>query len=96
MSTEEDVTVDSCHQCVVPENIQLPTPWRAVRHSKGEEGISKANIFKVKCAPKLEFPERSGGEFKPKSCPWEGGHGYFLKQHSLIYYTTSQPATSIW
>lgn len=77
MSTEEYVTVDSCHQCVVPENIQLPTPWRAVRHSKGEEGISKANIFKVKCAPKLEFPESSGGNSNQRAVHGRGGMDIF-------------------
>lgn len=62
MITEEYVTADSCHQCVVPENIQLSTPWSDVGNSKGEEGILKAYIFKGKCASKQEFPEG-----------WQGG-----------------------
>lgn len=62
MITEEYVTADSCHQCVVPENIQLSTPWSDVGNSKGEEGVSKPYIFKGKCAPKQEFPEG-----------WQGG-----------------------
>lgn len=48
------------HQCVVPENIQLPTPWRDVGNSKQEGGISR-KIISRKCAPKQEFPEGSGG-----------------------------------
>lgn len=62
MITEEYVTADSCHQCVVPENIQFSTPWIDVGNSKGEEGVSKPYIFKGKCAPKQEFPEG-----------WQGG-----------------------
>lgn len=64
MITEEYVTADSCHQCVVPENIQFSTPWIDVGNSKGEEGVSKPYIFKGKCAPKQEFPEG-----------WQGGGG---------------------
>lgn len=62
MITEEYFTADSCHQSVVPENIQLSTPWSDVGNSKGEEGILKAYIFKGKCASKQEFPEG-----------WQGG-----------------------
>lgn len=75
MITEEYVTADSCHQCVVPENIQLSTPWSDVGNSKGEEGVSKPYIFKGKCAPKQEFPEGwqgggGGGGLTKEKNPW--------------------------
>lgn len=82
MITEEYFTADSCHQSVVPENIQLSTPWRDVGNSKGEEGVSKPYIFKGKCAPKQEFPEG-----------WQGGGGLTKEKHpwgTWIFSNTTQ------